>query len=128
MRQLLLDTHGALWALSSPTVLSPSVRAAIEDPANTVLVSSASVWEVAIKQAAGKLDAPLGFGEACASLGFEPLEISFAHAAAAGALPMHHADPFDRMLIAQAINEHLELVSNDRVFTQYEGLRVVAPT
>ena len=128
MRQLLLDTHVALWALSSPTMLAPSVRAAIEDPANTVLVSSASVWEVAIKQAAGKLDAPSGFGEACASLGFEPLEISFAHAAAAGALPMHHADPFDRMLIAQAINEHLELVSRDRVFGQYEGLRVVAPT
>jgi PIN domain nuclease of toxin-antitoxin system len=128
MRQLLLDTHVALWALSSPQLLSPSVRAAIEDPANTVLVSAASVWEVAIKQAAGKLDAPSGFGEACTSLGFEALDISFEHAAAAGALPMHHSDPFDRMLIAQAIEEQLELISKDRVFAQYEGLRLLAPT
>ena len=128
MRQLLLDTHVALWALSSPKLLSPSVRAAIEDPANTVLVSAASVWEVAIKQAAGKLDAPSGFGGACLSIGFEPLDITFEHAAAAGSLPTHHADPFDRMLIAQAIGEHLELVSKDRVFAQYEGLRLVAPT
>lgn len=127
MRQLLLDTHVALWAMASPAVLSPSVRRAIEDPANTVLVSAASVWEVAIKQAAGKLEAPAGFGAKCISLGFEPLEISFEHAAAAGALPMHHADPFDRMLIAQAIEEHLELVSKDRVFAEYEGLRLVPP-
>lgn len=127
MRQLLLDTHVALWALASPAILSPSVRRAIEDPANTVLVSSASVWEVAVKQAAGKLEAPTGFGAKCTSLGFEPLEIRFEHAAAAGALPMHHADPFDRMLIAQAIEEHLELVSKNRVFAHYEGLRLVSP-
>ena len=113
--------------MASPAVLAPSVRRAIEDPANTVLVSAVSVWEVAIKQAAGKLEAPPGFGAQCTALGFEPLEISFEHAAAAGALPMHHGDPFDRMLIAQAIEEHLELVSKDRVFAEYEGLRLVPP-
>jgi len=128
MRQLLLDTHVALWALSSPSVLSPTLRTAIEDPRNTVLVSAVSVWEVAIKQAAGKLTAPTGFAEECRGAGFDPLDITFEHATAAGALPMYHADPFDRMLIAQAIAECLELVSKDRVFAEYEGIELVAPT
>ena len=127
MRQLLLDTHVALWALSSPSMLSPKVRAAIEDPRNTVLVSAVSVWEVAIKNAMGKLSAPTEFAEECRRAGFDPLDITFEHATAAGALPMHHADPFDRMLIAQAIEERLELVSKDRVFADYEGIRLVAP-
>ena len=127
MRQLLLDTHVALWALSSPSVLSPRVRLLIEDPHNTVLVSAVSVWEVAIKQATGKLIAPTGFANECKGAGFDPLDITFDHATAAGALPMHHADPFDRMLIAQAIAEHLELVSKDQVFAEYEGIRLVTP-
>lgn len=108
-------------------MLSPRMRAAIEDPHNTVLVSAVSVWEVAIKKSAGKLTAPTGFAEECRGAGFDPLDITFEHATAAGALPMHHADPFDRMLIAQAIGERLELVSKDRVFADYEGVRLVAP-
>ncbi|MDP2290599.1 MAG: type II toxin-antitoxin system VapC family toxin [Actinomycetota bacterium] len=127
MRRLLLDTHVALWALSTPNELAPHVRAALEDPRNEVVVSAASVWEVEIKRAIGKLDAPDGFGSACAGRGFDALEISFSHAEVAGALPLHHGDPFDRMLIAQALVEGLELVTKDPAFAQY-GIQVVAPS
>ena len=127
MRQLLLDTHVALWALAAPETLDPAVREAIEDPRNTVAVSSASVWEVEIKRALGRLTAPAGFGTACVEQGFDPLPISFEHAEAAARLAPHHADPYDRMLIAQALAEGLELVSDDRVLARYE-VRVVRAT
>lgn len=125
MRQLLLDTHVALWAFASPELLRPEVRSAITDPRNAVMVSSISVWEVEIKRALGKLDAPEGFGAMCLDRGFDPLDITFRHAAVAGALPPHHADPFDRMLIAQAIAEDFELVTKDRVLSAYD-VRIVA--
>ena len=125
MRQLLLDTHVVLWAFASPELLRPEVRSAITDPRNGVIVSSISVWEVEIKRALGKLDAPEGFGATCLDRGFDPLDITLRHAAVAGALPAHHADPFDRMLIAQAIAEDFELVTKDRVFSEYD-VRVVA--
>ena len=127
MRQLLLDTDVALWAFGSPAVLAPGVRRALQDPRNTVMVSAASVWEVEIKRALGKLTAPAGFAGMCVERGFDPLAISFEHAEAAGRLPPLHSDPFDRMLIAQAITEDLELVTKDRVFAQY-GVRTVAAT
>ena len=126
MRQLLLDTHVALWAFASPKLLKPEVRAAIADPLNTVVVSAISVWEVEIKRALGKLDAPAGFAALCVERGFDPLDITFRHAEVAGALPPHHSDPFDRMLIAQAIAEDLELVTNDRAMGAYEVRVVVA--
>lgn len=126
MRQLLLDTHVALWAFASPKLLKPEVRAAIADPLNTVVVSAISVWEVEIKRALGKLDAPAGFAALCVERGFDPLDITFRHAEVAGALPPHHSDPFDRMLIAQAIAEDLELVTNDRAMSAYEVRVVVA--
>lgn len=125
MRQLLLDTHVALWAFASPNLLTPDVRAAITDPRNTVMVSAISVWEVEIKRALGKLDAPAGFAAQCVERGFDPLDITFRHAEVAGALPPHHSDPFDRMLIAQAIAENLELVTKDRAMSAYE-VRLVA--
>jgi PIN domain nuclease of toxin-antitoxin system len=124
VRSLLLDTHVVLWAFSEPARLSASVREAIADPRNVVVVSSATVWEVEIKRAIGKLNAPAGFGRECTERGFDPLDITFAHAEAAAALPPIHADPFDRMLAAQATIEHLELVTADSVFERY-GLRVV---
>jgi PIN domain nuclease of toxin-antitoxin system len=127
MRQLLLDTHTVLWALSRPDRLDPAIRDAIEDPRNLVAVSSVSVWEVEIKRALGKLTAPAGFGSTCIEHGFDPLPISFEHAEAAAGLPPHHSDPFDRMLIAQAISEDLELISDDRVFARYE-IRLVRAT
>jgi PIN domain nuclease of toxin-antitoxin system len=120
VRQLLLDTHAALFALSAPDRLDPLVRDAIEDPRNVVAVSAASVWEVEIKRALGKLTVPVGFGAICVERGFDALNISFEHAETAAGLPLHHSDPFDRMLIAQAIAEGLELVSDDGVFDRYE--------
>jgi len=100
---------------------------AITDPRNTVMVSAMSVWEVEIKRALGKLDAPAGFAAMCVDRGFDPLEVTFRHAEVAGALPPHHSDPFDRMLIAQAISENLELVTKDRAMSAYD-VRVVAAT
>ncbi len=125
MRQLLLDTHVALWAFASPKLLKPEIRAAIADPRNTVVVSAISVWEVEIKRALGKLDAPEGFAALCIERGFDALDITFRHAEVASALPPHHSDPFDRMLIAQAIAEDLELVTKDRAMSAYD-VRVVA--
>ena len=127
MRQLLLDTHVALWAFGSPEVLSPAVRRALQGPRNTVMVSAASAWEVEIKRALGKLTVPFGFAGKCVESGFDPLEISFEHAELAGGLPLHHSDPFDRMLIAQAMTEDLEVVTKDSVFAQY-GVRTVVAT
>lgn len=125
MRQLLLDTHIALWAFASPKLLKPEIRAAIADPRNTVVVSAISVWEVEIKRALGKIDAPEGFAALCIERGFDALDITFRHAEVASALPPHHSDPFDRMLIAQAIAEDLELVTKDRAMSAYD-VRVVA--
>jgi len=125
VRQLLLDTHVALWAFASPKLLKPEIRAAITDPRNTVVVSAISVWEVEIKRAVGKLDAPEGFAALCIERGFDALDITFRHAEVASALPPHHSDPFDRMLIAQAIAEDLELVTKDRAMSAYD-VRVVA--
>jgi len=117
----------ALWAFASPELLTTEVRTAITDPRNTVMVSAISVWEVEIKRALGKLDAPEGFAALCVDRGFDPLDITFRHAEVAGALPSHHTDPFDRMLIAQAITENLELVTKDRAMSKYD-VRVLAAT
>ena len=125
MRRVLLDTHVALWALSEPLTLKPAIRQLLEDPTTTVNVSAVSVWEVEIKRALGKLDAPDGFSSACIHLGFDPLAITFAHAEVAGRLPTHHADPFDRMLVAQAMSEDLEVVTQDPAFGHYD-IRVLA--
>lgn len=117
---LLLDTHVALWALSSPDRLAPEVRELLADPAHAAHVSAATVWEVEIKRAIGKLSAPDGFAAECLDRGFDPLPIDLAHAERAGRLPRHHADPFDRMLIAQAIEEDLILVSDDQALGAYD--------
>lgn len=117
---LLLDTHVALWALSSPERIAPEVREMLSDPAHAVHVSAATVWEVEIERAIGKLSAPDGFAGECLDRGFDPLPIDLAHAERAGRLPPHHADPFDRMLIAQAVEENLVLVSDDRALAAYD--------
>lgn len=116
---LLLDTHTALWWLGQ-LELSQDVRAVINDPATIVFVSAATVWEVAIKVKVGRLDAPEPFAQVAMEEGFEPLPISFEHAERAGGLPLHHTDPFDRLLIAQAQVEGLTLVSRDRHFDAYD--------
>ena len=117
---LLLDTHVVLWALVQPDRLRDDVRVLITDPAHAVHVSAATVWEIEIKRAVGKLSAPDGFAAECADRGFDGLPIDLVHAARAGRLPPHHSDPFDRMLIAQAIEDDLVLVSDDRAFDAYD--------
>jgi len=119
--RLLLDTHVLLWATAYPERLSDDLRHALAVPGNTVLVSAASVWEIAIKRALGRIVFPLEeLDTILARAGFEDLPIASAHAIAAGGLPRHHADPFDRMLIAQAQVEDLTLVSEDAAFGAYD--------
>jgi PIN domain nuclease of toxin-antitoxin system len=118
--KLLLDTHVLLWALADSPQLGRGCREKIVDPANDVLVSAATMWEISIKKRLGKLSVPANILEFIEASEFIPLPISFAHAMAAGALPLHHTDPFDRMLIAQACEENLVLVTQDRRFEAYQ--------
>ena len=125
--RLLLDTHVLLWWLSDDRKLATSGRQIIANPNNDVFVSSASVWEISIKTALGRLEIELDDLEnAIARNGFRSLPIGFRHAITAGRLPAVHRDPFDRMLVAQASVEELRIVSHDRVFERYglsaEGL------
>lgn len=118
--KLLLDAHAYLWWLADDQRLGARARKAIVDPANAVLVSAATVWEIAIKAALGRLD--LHGADLVAEIAanrFLELPITAAHAAAAAALPRHHDDPFDRMLIAQTQIEHLRCVTRDPAFAAY---------
>nr|WP_294507953.1 type II toxin-antitoxin system VapC family toxin [uncultured Rhodopila sp.] len=119
--KLLLDTHILIWAISQPSRLDQRTQAAVASPANQVFVSAASAWEIAIKHALGRLTFPVDrFEEILQRMGFDALPIGLGHAVAAGRLPRHHDDPFDRMLIAQAQSEGLTLVSTDRAMMRYE--------
>lgn len=109
-----------LWALGDPARLSTTARAAIESPTSEVFASSVSVWEIAIKRAMGKLEVPADLIESAEEAGFAPLFIDWRHGIAAGALPLHHRDPFDRMLVAQAQLENLALVTSDSRIARYE--------
>ena len=125
--RLLLDTHVLLWWLADDRKLAKPAREIIANANNEVHVSSASVWEVAIKAALGRLEIELDdLEEAIVQNGFRQLPIGFRHALTAGRLPSVHRDPFDRMLVAQASVEELRVVSHDRVFERYglssEGL------
>jgi PIN domain nuclease of toxin-antitoxin system len=119
--RLLLDTHMFIWATSDPGRIAARTRQAMTAPANTVFVSAASVWEIAIKRALGRLDFPLEELDAVlARAGFAHLLIDAGHAIAAGGLSRHHADPFDRMLVAQSRAEGLTLVSEDAAIAAYD--------
>ncbi len=117
--RLLLDTHVALWSLGEPTRLSADARTAIVDADSDVFASAVSLWEIAIKRKLGKLQAPDDVPERLASKGYTDLVVTCAHGWAAGALPLHHRDPFDRLLIAQAQLEGLVLVTADRRLAAY---------
>jgi PIN domain nuclease of toxin-antitoxin system len=126
--RLLLDTHAFLWWLDGDPLLSAAARAAVGDEANLVYVSAASAWEIATKHRLGKLP---GAGAVAADIagcvegqGFAELPISLRHGDRAGALPGPHRDPFDRMLIAQALIEDLALVSNETAFDAYGARRL----
>jgi PIN domain nuclease of toxin-antitoxin system len=118
--RLLLDTHVLLWCLTDDPTLSSSLRDVITDSTNDVLVSAASAWEISIKKALGKLEAPDDLSNAIAACRFKTLPITVTHAMHAGELPKHHNDPFDRMLIAQSILEDLKLVTRDARIFAYE--------
>lgn len=117
--KLLLDTHVLLWWLSGDARMSNEARAAISDPDALVLISAASAWEMSIKTAAGKLEAPKDLPQQLDHHSFAPLAIELAHGLRAGSLPLHHTDPFDRMLIAQAELEGLTIVSRGERLAQY---------
>jgi PIN domain nuclease of toxin-antitoxin system len=117
--KLLLDTHAALWWLGDDERLGASCSDLLDDASNDVLLSSAVVWEVAIKRSLGKLKAPDGFASTLIGAGAHALPVTIAHAEAVGSLQWHHRDPFDRMLVAQAAVEQAVLVSNDRVLERY---------
>ena len=123
-----LDTHTLLWWLAGDSNLSINARHAIADPANEIFVSAASAWEVSTKFRIGKLPGagPLAvdFAREVRQQGFVALAISLGHAQVAGALVGDHREPFDRMLIAQAREEKMALVSNDAVFDAVDVQRV----
>ena len=118
--RLLLDTHIFLWWLSDWERISEPARAAIADPGNEVFVSAVSGWEIGVKKAKGRLVAPDDLAAVVDEKRFEHLPLTFAHAERAAALPSHHRDPFDRMLIAQAQAEGLVLVTRDSRMADYE--------
>ncbi len=111
--RLLLDAHALLWWLADDPELSEEANAAVADPGSVVFVSAATAWEIAIKQALGKVDAPSDLERQIEVNRFEPMPITIGHGYAAGTLPRHHHDPFDRMLVAQAMAEHLTVVTRD---------------
>jgi len=117
---LLLDAHVLLWSLSAVEELdSRSVRA-IQDPSNDVMVSTASIWELEIKRANGKLRFTADLIVDAARAGFDVIPIHAADAIAAARLPAHHRDPFDRMLVAQAARLDAVILTRDRAFAAYD--------
>lgn len=123
--RLLLDTHTLLWWLDEDPELQEDAQDAIRDPTSFVAVSAASVWEASIKEATGRLKVPRDLVQQVVDEGFEPLPIDLRHARVAGALPLHHRDPFDRMLVAQAQLEGLTIVTRDPQIPSY-GVAVLA--
>jgi PIN domain nuclease of toxin-antitoxin system len=118
--RVLLDTHILLWWLADDPLLPGPAAETIASGDTEVVVSAATAWEIAIKKSAGCLDAPDDLQEALAANDFDTLAVTADHAITAGRLPLHHSDPFDRMLIAQARTERLTLVSVDRRFSDYD--------
>lgn len=126
--RLLLDTHTFLWFITDDPLLSATARTLIADPMNDVAISPASYWEVAIKVSIGKYPLTVPF-EQFFTAGIEQndfsiLPIEIRHTAVLSSLPMHHKDPFDRMIISQAKTEQIPVVSVDVAFDQYDVARI----
>jgi PIN domain nuclease of toxin-antitoxin system len=119
----LLDTHAFLWYITADPRLSRTAAAAIGDPAAAVYVSVVAAWEMVIKAAKGKLrlhkPLPALWADSIAANGFTPLDVTFDHVLALESLPRHHDDPFDRLIVAQAVAEGLNVVSADRALAGY---------
>ena len=125
---ILLDTHIALWAITDSPRLNTAARDHILNPSNSVFTSAASIWEITIKHALRRDEMPISGKRAIvlfAASGYEMIDITVTHAAAVGDLPDHHRDPFDRMLIAQAISEPFHLLTHDSVLKAYSDLVVL---
>jgi len=126
--KLLLDTHSFIWAVDQPSLLGPNAKTALEDLANSLLLSAATIWEIAIKIGVNKLTLSLPYRQwmtrAMNDLGVTLLPITADYADVQVSLPFYHRDPFDRLLIAQAIVENVPLVSSDALFEQYGVSRV----
>jgi PIN domain nuclease of toxin-antitoxin system len=120
----LIDTHILLWLLAGSPRIGPDLANTLADPRHTVLVSAVSAWEIAIKRALGKLNVPPDLEHwlpaEIAAAGLNVLPIHIEHALAVERLPSHHADPFDRLLIAQALTGGLTIVSADHAFDHYD--------
>jgi PIN domain nuclease of toxin-antitoxin system len=134
MGRYLLDSNAFLRFKIRPQALRPQARETIVDPGNQLFVSLASLWELAIKAASGRLEeyeilfarGVPGLSASLRESNFDLLPIELGEALAAASLPRHHGDPFDRLMIAQAIERNLTLISSDRTFRRYPGLRLVA--
>ena len=132
--KLLLDTHVLLWWLDDSPQLSVAARELISEPQNVVFVSAASIWEIRIKEAIRKISVPEDFEQVLNAEPFERLSITTRHAHGLKNLPMHHADPFDRMLIVQAQLDDLTIVTHDELFPHYDvqcdvvGDSILTPT
>ena len=116
---VLLDTHALIWAIEDSRRLSAAARRIIVDSHNIVLASATSGWEIAIKKAIGRLSAPDDLEDAIEAAGFTKRSITFADARRIGTLPLHHHDPFDRMLIAQALEDGVPIVTRDPEIARY---------
>ncbi len=122
--RLLLDTHLLLWAAAEPARLTAEARALLEQPANTLIFSAASFWEIAIKRSLGRDDFrvdPRRLRRGLVENGYEELPVTADHALALDQLPPIHKDPFDRLLIAQALTEGIALVTSDQALAGYPG-------
>ncbi len=117
---VLLDTRVLLWTLTAPDRLGGSAKAVLADPQTRFLVSAATLWEIAIKQALGHLRAPEELPDLLEAQGFLSLPVRAEHAWRVRSLPLHHRDPFDRLLVAQAQVEKLCLVTHDRRLERYD--------
>jgi PIN domain nuclease of toxin-antitoxin system len=124
--KFLLDTHLLLWWLSNSPLLPDQARRLIGDPNNTIFVSAVSLWEIWLKSSIGKLRVPSGFGRKLAAEPFEDMPLRAEHTPAVATLEWHHRDPFDRMLIAQAMNENLVLLTADSALGAYGRSVLVA--
>lgn len=122
--KLLLDTHIVLWAAYTPDRLSPRARKYLSDAGNTLVFSVATIWEITIKRSLNRPDFtadPNVLRQALLANDYEELPIFSKHALAVAALPPMHSDPFDRLLLAQAVVEEMTLVTSDRNISRYEG-------
>lgn len=127
----LIDSQIFVWHLAQPSRIPADIEAILESPDSDLALSMASIWELSIKSASGRLPLPRPtaryIAERAAARDIEVLPITIAHLEAVESLPCHHRDPFDRLIVAQSIVEHLTIISADSAFAQYEASLLVVP-